>query len=184
MGESMTIPNIKIGAVLTGWIAAIFSFLAIIAFSGAILLKIGFDPMALVGNANSASTQPPLIIYAVIFGSIPAAFFVGGYVAGRMAAISGIANGIMTIVTSILFAALAVIFVSIVGQKLDVNLVGMGTKLLSPFMMYFFLALILATITAVLGGKYGEGYIDRLSDSLNKELENSTSADTALDQNS
>jgi hypothetical protein len=180
----MTIPNIKMGAVLTGWVTSIFAFLAIIAFAGAVLLKTGFDFAALAGNANGISAQSPAIIYLVMFGSIPAAFFVGGYVSGRMAAISGIANGAMTIVTTILFTILAATFFSIVGEKMDINLIGMATKALSPFMLYALLALVVATATAIAGGKFGEGYIDRLNISLNKALENDSSAAAALDRNS
>lgn len=180
----MTIPNIKMGAVLTGWVTTIFAFLAILSFAGAILFKTGFDFTAIVGNANNVSTQSPAILYLIIFGSIPAAFFIGGYVAGRMAAISGIANGSMTIVTTILSMVLAATFFAIVGQKMDVNLIGMATKALSPFTLYALLALILATATAIAGGKFGEGYIDRLNNSLNKEFENNSSATAMLDQNS
>jgi hypothetical protein len=172
------------GAVLTGWVATIFAFLAIISFASAILFKTGFDFTAIVGNANNIGTQSPAILYLVIFGSIPAAFFVGGYVAGRMAAISGIANGSMTIVTTILFTVLGATFFSIVGEKMDVNLIGMATKALSPFMLYAFLALILATATAIAGGKFGEGYIDRLNNNLSKGFENDSSATAMIDHNS
>jgi hypothetical protein len=170
----MAIVRIKMGAVLVGWITCLFVLFAVIAVAAGAIFASGFDLTSIPYNLSKLGKEIPLPVSVSL--AIPAvmflAFFIGGYVAGRMAALSGIINGAMTVATSALFLSLAVVFLKIVGRKLGIDLIGIANKTLAPFTVNLIEATVFAVAGSMLGGKLGEGYIKRLDSKLNNLQEN------------
>ena len=89
-------------------------------------------------------------------------FFIGGYVAGRMAAYAGALNGAMVVLTNIIVLFLLGTFVVTFANKLGFDILDPILKALGTYGFGIFIALLFALIGSVLGGKLGEGYVDRL----------------------
>ncbi|MBI4734043.1 MAG: hypothetical protein HY779_04410 [Rubrobacteridae bacterium] len=157
----MSSTRIKIGAIIVGWITSWFIIISAIATIAVAILLPGFDATL---NSNFIPNEPPAYALASLMLAVFLAFFAGGYVSGRMAALSGMVNGVMVVAITFLFFAFAITFLSIVGQKLGINLIGIAGKSLSPYGGYFSGAILLAIAGSLAGGKLGEGYFERIKE--------------------
>lgn len=159
----MSVSNIKIGAIVVGWITSLFLLSATVIVAIGMMLVLGVDFESISQKTSQFTTTSfNLLIYFSIF----ACYFIGGYVAGRMSAYSGILNGFMVIILNLIAIILSYIFVVIVGDKLNVDIISSILQLLDPYKSSIFILTIMAIIGSIIGGRFGEGYVDRLDQSL------------------
>lgn len=153
------VSQVRLGAVLVGWTVSIALLL---------LMTVAVVSYLILGHADLSRTSSQsgflqsfsfkFLVLILVFG----AFFAGGYVSGRMSAYAGAVNGAMIVATSFVFIFMFTLFVTIVGNRMGINV---GEQLLAVFGAHKFQAFIFtlfALIGSALGGQYGEGYVDRL----------------------
>ncbi len=155
----MSVSQIRLGAIFVGWITSIFLLFAIATGAAVAVVALGVDVTALTQKISRFTVLflNLIVIFAIFFS-----FFIGGYVAGRMAAYAGALNGGMVVVTNVLVAALAVVFVVTFANKLGIEITNPLMKTLSSLAVGIFVVVSFALLGSILGGKYGEGYVDRL----------------------
>lgn len=159
----MSVSNIKIGAVIVGWITSLFSIFSAIILTIGTMLALGIDYESMSQTTDQFTTNYfNLALYLAIF----ACYFTGGYVAGRMSAFSGILNGFMVIVLNLIAIILGYIFIVIVGNSLNIDIINPVLQMLDPYKTSIFILTMMAITGSVLGGRFGEGYVDRLDQSL------------------
>ncbi|MEW5706425.1 MAG: hypothetical protein AB1743_06465 [Actinomycetota bacterium] len=151
--------SIKLGAIFVGWITSLFiTFLiAAVVATGMFIFKV--DVAALPQKTHQFTSIS--FSLAVFIGSF-IIFFLGGYVAGRMAAFAGIINGAMVVVTSLIVSIFAVIFFNVIEDKLGLDLLSQVQQAISPYFTLAFISILFAFAGSIIGGKVGEGYFERL----------------------
>lgn len=155
----MSVSQIRLGAIFVGWITSIFLLFAIVAGAAVAVVALGVDVTALTQKISRFTV---LSLNFIAIFAIFSSFFIGGYVAGRMAAYAGALNGGMVVVTNVLVAVLAIVFVVTFANKLGIEIANPLMKALSSLAVGIFVVIAFALMGSILGGKYGEGYVDRL----------------------
>jgi len=164
--------HVKLGAVLVGWVISYFTLFVILAGSVGLALYGGLDITKLVGG--DYEFQGFYLNFA-IFMSVFTAFFIGGYVAGRMAAIAGSTNGFLVVMTNILMIFFAGTFVTIIGNSLDIDVMGPIGEITKSYTPMFIVSGLFALAGGIFGGRLGEGYISRLDRTLAKRAQKAQS---------
>ena len=170
--------GVKIGSAFFGWLIAVATAAILIALATIAGFVIGFD----VRNPVASARELPLDAESVgwigagtLLVILFAAFYCGGYVAGRMARFSGVAQGIAVWVWAIVGATLAGLVGFLLGSRFDV-LGSIDVLPLIPFSgEALTIAIIVAAVVAaavclggaILGGVVGVRYhrrVDRAAD--------------------
>jgi amino acid transporter len=116
--------GIKFGAAFFGWLTALGALVALTAVVAAIGAATGLASPATVEDAVDAADQN--MTAATIIGAIAiavvlfVAYFAGGYVAGRMARLSGAKQGLAVWLWAIAIAILVAVVTAIAGSQWDI----------------------------------------------------------------
>ena len=116
--------GIKFGAAFFGWLTALGALVALTAVVAAIGAATGLASPQTVEDAVDAADQN--MTAATIIGAIAiavvlfVAYFAGGYVAGRMARLSGAKQGLAVWLWAIAIAILVAVVTAIAGSQWDI----------------------------------------------------------------
>ena len=116
--------GIKFGAAFFGWLTALGALVALTAVVAAIGAATGLASPETVEDAVDAADQN--MTAATIIGAIAiavvlfVAYFAGGYVAGRMARLSGAKQGLAVWLWAIAIAILVAVVTAIAGSQWDI----------------------------------------------------------------
>ncbi|MDI6817260.1 MAG: hypothetical protein QME41_08750 [Actinomycetota bacterium] len=165
--------HVKLGAVCVGWIISSFMLLVMLFGAVGLALYAGVDISSLLTGEQQLGG---FYLNFTLFVSVFTAFFAGGYVAGRMAAIAGSINGVLVVVTSALTLFFAGTFTVIVGNALSIDVMGSIEAVTGAYRPLLMIAGLFALAGSVLGGRFGEGYIVRLDTALTARAQNSRRA--------
>jgi heme/copper-type cytochrome/quinol oxidase subunit 2 len=116
--------GMKFGAAFFGWLTALGALVALTAVVAAIGAATGLASPATVEDAVDAADQN--MTAATIIGAIAiavvlfVAYFAGGYVAGRMARLSGAKQGLAVWLWAIAIAILVAVVTAIAGNQWDI----------------------------------------------------------------
>ena len=116
--------GIKFGAAFFGWLTALGALVALTAVVAAIGAATGLASPETVEDAANAADQN--MTAATIIGAIAiavvlfVAYFAGGYVAGRMARLSGAKQGLAVWLWAIAIAILVAVVTAIAGSQWDI----------------------------------------------------------------
>ncbi|MBS3909509.1 MAG: hypothetical protein KGZ93_07770 [Actinobacteria bacterium] len=155
--------RVKLGAVFVGWVISCFMLLVMLVGTVSLALYAGFDIAQLI---NGEQVIGGFYLNFALFISAFTAFFAGGYVSGRMAAVGGSINGVLVVVTSALTLFFAGTFTVIVGNALSIDVMGSIEAVTGAYRPLLMIAGVFALAGSVFGGRFGEGYIVRLDTAL------------------
>jgi uncharacterized membrane protein len=171
--EKEAFGGMKLGSGFFGWLAATGTAALLLAIAAAAGLGAGaarstsVDDAAEQANQNLASlaTAGGIVLLVVLF----IAYFCGGYVAGRMARLDGVKQGLAVWLWAVIFAVVGGVLAAVAGDRFDIA--GQLDNLGLPIAMddvtiagvAGLLAIALITLLgALLGGRAGMHYHRKL----------------------
>lgn len=155
--------RVKLGAIFVGWIISCFMLLVMLVGAVGLALYAGVDIASLITGEQRIGG---FYLNFALFISAFMAFFAGGYVSGRMAAIAGTINGVLVVATSALTLFFAGTFIVIVGNALSIDVRASIEAVTGAYTTLLIIAGVFALAGGVFGGKFGEGYVVRLDTAL------------------
>lgn len=162
----MSASRIKLGAILVGWVISLFTLLIVTA--GAIIAALMLE-VDVTSSLTKSGQSSNLYLDLIIIASILISFLVGGYVTGRMSALAGGINGAMVVVTSLLALFFIGTFAVIVGDSLDIDVMGPFLDSTESLTITLFIIIVISIAGGVFGGRFGEGYVKRLDRAIAKK---------------
>ncbi|MCP2638264.1 hypothetical protein K0817_017050 [Microbacterium sp. HD4P20] len=167
----------QFGTAFFGWLTAMGATVLLAALVAAIGGAVGLASPNAIENATEAAAQDPgtaTWIGAIALGLVLfIAYFIGGYVAGRMARFSGLKQGIAVWLWAIVVAAVVAIITALGGAQWDIlsTIGGFPRIPVTPEtatmtgILAAIGAAIVTLVAAILGGKAGTHYhrkVDRV----------------------
>lgn len=115
--EKEAFGGIKIGSAFFGWLTTIGATLLLIAIASAIAAGIGVDTSLSSQDLRGVGIGVAIALLVILFIS----YFVGGYVAGRMARFNGARQGLAVWLWAVLVAVILTVVGVIAGQQTDIT---------------------------------------------------------------
>ncbi len=148
--------HFSLGATFFGWAVAAF-FTGVFTAAALLFFGIGFIAGPIdIGTAQGATIG---LMVALLLG-VFAAYYLGGYVAGRMSLWKGPAHGAAVVAWTVFFAVIYWAFSVAVGATAFVTVPFTGNDLLIVVVVGAIVTLALALGGAMLGGRVGERYLE------------------------
>lgn len=159
----------KIGAAIIGWLIAVVLAVILTALAGAITALVGADTGAPAAGSTAVAAIVGAVVVLLVLGL---AYFVGGYVAGRMARFNGPKQGLGVWVIGAIVTIVLAIAGALFGSQFDVlaqlNLpsipLDLGTVGIGALISLVLIALV-TLLAAMGGGKLGTRFhrkVDRV----------------------
>jgi hypothetical protein len=170
--EKEAFGGMKLGSGFFGWLAATGTAALLLAVAaaagfGAGAARSGVEDAAEQANLNLASvaTAGGIILLVVLF----VAYFCGGYVAGRMARLDGVKQGLAVWLWAVIFAVAGGVLAAVAGDRFDLGAqlddlglpIAMDDVTLAGLVGLLAVALV-TLLGAVLGGRAGMHYHRKL----------------------
>jgi hypothetical protein len=116
--------GVRVGLAFLGWLTATGTTVMLTAFVAAAGIAVGVATSTNAGSAKSQAAQDPktvgIVGAAVLLVVLFAAYFCGGYVAGRMARFNGLRQGLAVWLWAVFTAAVVAILAALAGSQYDV----------------------------------------------------------------
>ncbi|MFH5823474.1 hypothetical protein [Georgenia sp. AZ-5] len=167
--EKEAFGGMKLGSGFFGWLAATGTAALLLAIAAAAGVGAGAAQSTSVEDAadranqnlESLSTVGGIVLLVVLF----IAYFCGGYVAGRMARLDGVKQGLAVWLWAVLFAVVVGVLAAAAGDRFDIGAqfdtlglpIAMDDLTLTGIVGLLAIALI-TLVGAVLGGRAGMHY--------------------------
>jgi hypothetical protein len=148
----------SVGATFLGWaVASFFSFVFILLLS----LIVGGIAVSTNGTADIGEAQTLSLAFLIGAGiAVFLAYMIGGYAAGRMALVNGVAHGAGVVAWSLLFTILSFLLATTAGG-LGVVVSGIDVgALTAASIATMIVSFILALAGAMMGGPIGTRYLE------------------------
>ncbi|MBA3277475.1 MAG: hypothetical protein H0U22_01870 [Geodermatophilaceae bacterium] len=150
--------GIKIGSAFFGWLTTIGATILLVAIVSAVAAGIGIDTSASSQDLRGVGIGVAIALLVILF----LAYFVGGYVAGRMARFNGAKQGLAVWLWAVLIAIVLTVIGVIAGQQTDItsqlNLPAIpvsSSDLTTGGLIGLAIVLVVTLIAAILGGLSG-----------------------------
>ncbi|MGI8721063.1 MAG: YrzE family protein [Geodermatophilaceae bacterium] len=150
--------GIKIGSAFFGWLTTIGATILLVAIVSAVAAGIGIDTSASSLDLRGVGIGVAIALLVILF----IAYFVGGYVAGRMARFNGAKQGLAVWLWAIVIAIVLTVIGLIAGQQTDItSQINLPTIPVSSGdltvggLIGLAIVLVVTLIAAILGGLSG-----------------------------
>lgn len=154
----------NLGAAFFGWLVATGLAVLLIAILGAAGAAIGLTELSET-EANDSAGTISIVGGALLIAVLAAAYYAGGYVAGRLSRFDGARQGLGAWLFGLVVTILLAVAGAVLGseynilERLDLPRIPIDEGSLSTGGLIALGAILLATlIAAILGGKVGERY--------------------------
>jgi hypothetical protein len=156
--EKEAFGGIKVGSAFFGWLTTIGATILLVAIVSAVAAGIGIDTSASSQDLRGVGIGVAIALLVILF----LAYFVGGYVAGRMARFNGAKQGLAVWLWAVLIAIVLTVIGVIAGQQTDItsqlNLPAIpvsSSDLTTGGLIGLAIVLVVTLIAAILGGLSG-----------------------------
>lgn len=150
--------GIKIGSAFFGWLTTIGATILLVAIVSAVAAGIGIDTSASSQDLRGVGIGVAIALLVILF----IAYFVGGYVAGRMARFNGAKQGLAVWLWAVVIAIVLTVIGLIAGQQTDItSQINLPTIPVSSGdltvggLIGLAIVLVVTLIAAILGGLSG-----------------------------
>lgn len=156
--EKEAFGGIKPGVAFLGWLTTVGTTLVLTAAVAAVVTGLGLDDSVSTQNLRDVGIGAAIVLLAILV----VAYYVGGYVAGRMARFNGLRQGVAVWVWAVLIAIVLTVVGVVVGNGTDItNRVNLpplpvdSDDLTTRGLIALAIVLAATLVAAVLGGLAG-----------------------------
>lgn len=162
----------SIASAFFGYLVAVGISVLVVAILGAAGAAIGFATVGSAGAAEQSAATIGIVGGVLLLVALAIAYYVGGYVAGRLARFDGAKQGVGVWIISILVVVVAGVVGAVAGSQYNVlnslqlpSIPVSGSSLTTGGIIALVAAILVTLLAAILGGKLGQRWhkkVDRV----------------------